>query len=308
MAEIPAAMVKELRSNTGAGMMDCKKALTETGGDMEAAIDWLRSYGLAAAANRAERVTAEGLVAVSVSDNAGAMVEINAETDFVARHEMFQDLVRTIAEIALAQGGDLKKILAAGYPGSGRSVADQIADRAATIGENIKLRRAAGLAAKPGVVASYVHAAPAPGMGRIGVLVALESSGQTKMLQAFGKQLAMHIAALNPQAVAIGNLDQAVVEREREVLTEQARESGRPAEIVAKMVEGRLRKFYQEAVMLEQTYAIDGKSKVADVIAAAGEEAGGAIEVTGLVRFALGQGIEREKSDFAAEVAARVEA
>ncbi len=303
MGEISAAMVKELRGMTGAGMMDCKKALIERGGDREAAVDWLRAKGLAAAAKRAERLAAEGLVGVSISDGAGAMVEVNSETDFVARNELFQELVRNIARIALERGGDVESILAADYPGAGRDVAGQITHAAATIGENVKLRRAAELAVDPGVVASYVHTRAAPGMGRIGVLTALESSGDRTKLLAFGKQLAMHIVAANPLAVAVDDLDQAVVARERAVLEEQGRQSGRPAEIVAKMVEGRLRKFFQGVVLLEQTYIIDGESKVSDVIAAAGEDAGGAIEVTGFVRFALGEDIGETGADAAAAVA-----
>jgi elongation factor Ts len=293
MTEITAAMVKDLRGKTGAGMMDCKKALAESGGDLEAAIDWLRTKGLAAAAKRAGQVAAEGLVAVALADGAGAVVEVNAETDFVARNEVFQELVRGVLAAALAEDGDLERILASGYADSGHSVRDQITQAAATIGENIGLRRAAKLAVDSGVVSSYVHAAVTPGMGRIGVLVALSSSGDQESLGALGKQLAMHIAASSPSAVAIADLDPAVVERERAVLTEQARDSGRPEDIVAKMVEGRLRKFYQETVLLEQTFAIDGETKVADVIEAAAKEAGGAIEVTGFARFALGEGIER---------------
>ena len=293
MAEITAAQVKELRGKTGAGMMDCKKALCESGGDIEAAIDWLRTKGFAAAAKRAGRVAAEGLVAVALSDGAGAVVEVNAETDFVARNEVFQNLVQAVVGVALDGEGDVEGILAAECPGAGHSVSDEIIRSVATIGENIGLRRAARLAVESGVVASYVHATVAPGMGRIGVLVALSSGADRARLEALGKQLAMHVAASSPTAVAIGDLDPALVERERIVLTEQARDSGRPDEIVAKMVEGRMRKFYQEVALLEQTFAIDGESRVAEVIAAAAEEAGGAIEVTGFVRFALGEGIER---------------
>jgi len=293
MTEITAAMVKDLRGKTGAGMMDCKKALSESDGDIEAAIDWLRTKGLAAAAKRAGQVAAEGLVAVALADGVGAVVEVNAETDFVARNEVFQELVRGVVAVTLEEDGDVERILAAGYAGSDHSVRDQITQAAATIGENIGLRRAARLAVESGVVSSYVHAAVTPGMGRIGVLVALSSSGDRERLGALGKQLAMHVAASSPSAVAIADLDPAVVERERAVLTEQARDSGRPEDIVAKMVEGRLRKFYQETVLLEQTFAIDGESKVADVIEAAAKEAGGAIEVAGFVRYALGEGVER---------------
>ncbi len=306
MSEITAAMVKALRDDTGAGMMDCKRALSETAGDKEAAIDWLRAKGLAAAAKRAERVAAEGLVAVALSEAAGAMVEVNAETDFVARNEVFQELVRTIAEVALERGGDPEALAAADYPGAGHSLGEQITRAVATIGETIRLRRAARLAVDSGVVASYVHAAVVPGMGRIGALVALSAAGDADKLRAFGKQLAMHIAWADPSAVTVDGLDSALVERERTVLSRQARESGRPEEIIVKMIEGRLRKFYQEVVLLEQTYVIDGESKVADALAAAAEEVGGAIKVAGFVRFGLGEGIEREDVDFAAEVAAQV--
>ena len=294
MAEITAARVKELRDQTGAGMMDCKKALTESAGDVEAAVDWLRSKGIAAVAKRAGRVAAEGLVAVAVADGSGAIVEVNSETDFVARNEVFQDLVRAVADIALAEGGDIDRIKAAAYPDAGCSVDERITQSAATIGENIQLRRAAALSADPGLVASYVHNAAAPGLGKIGVLVALESTADRASLEAIGKQLAMHIAATNPAAVATDDLDPALIERERGVLTEQARESGRPDDIIAKMIEGRLRKFFSEVVLLEQTYAIDGESKVADVVAAAGDEAGAEITVAGFARLALGEGLERE--------------
>jgi elongation factor Ts len=293
MAEITAALVKELREKTGAGMMDCKKALTENSGDVESAVDWLRSKGIAAAAKRAGRVAAEGLIAVALADGAGAMVEVNSETDFVARNEVFQDLVRVVADIALHEGGDAETIKAAAYPDTDRSVDEQITQSAATIGENIRLRRAVALSVDPGLVTSYVHNVAAPGLGKIGVLVALKSSAARAQLEALGKQLAMHIAASNPAAVSTENLDPALIERERSVLTEQARESGRPDDIIAKMIEGRLRKYYQEVVLLEQTYAIDGESKVADVVAAAGKEAGADIEVAAFARFALGEGLDQ---------------
>jgi elongation factor Ts len=303
MAEITAALVKQLREKTGAGMMDCKKALSETDGDIEGATDWLRTKGLAAAAKKAGRVAAEGLVGVAVEGTQGSVVEVNSETDFVARNEQFQDFVRNVTQLGLAAGGDLEALKAADYPGSGRSVADELTEMIATIGENMGLRRAAALSADGGVLASYIHAATAPGLGKIGVLVALKSEGDAEKLAAFGKQLAMHIAATNPQSVAVADLDPAVVEREREVLKEQAIESGKPADIAEKMVEGRLRKFYEEVVLLEQTFVIDNETKISKAVEAAGKDAGAPVEVTGFVRFALGEGIEREESDFASEVA-----
>jgi elongation factor Ts len=303
MAEITAALVKQLREKTGAGMMDCKKALSETDGDIEGATDWLRTKGLAAAAKKAGRVAAEGLVGVAVEGSTGSVVEVNSETDFVARNDQFQDFVRNVSEIGLKAGGDIEALKAADYPGSGRSVGDELTEMIATIGENMGLRRAAALSAEGGVLASYVHSAAAPGLGKIGVLVALKSDGDAAKLEAFGKQLAMHIAATSPQSVATADLDPAVVEREREVLKEQAIESGKPPEIAEKMVEGRLRKFYEEVVLLEQTFVIDNETKISKAVEAAGKDAGAPVEVMGFVRFALGEGIEREESDFASEVA-----
>jgi elongation factor Ts len=305
MAEITAARVKELREKTGAGMMDCKKALAESGGEMEAAIDWLRTKGLAAAQKKAGRVAAEGLVAAVAEGVRGAAVEVNAETDFVARNELFQDFVGVVAKLALEAGGDLEKLKAAPYPGAGRSVAEELTQRIAKIGENMTLRRTAALAVDRGVVGAYVHGAVKPGMGRIAVLVALESPGATDKLDALAKQIAMHVAAAAPRALSIAELDPAAVERERAVLTEQARESGKPADVVAKMVEGRLRKFYQEVVLLEQTWVHDGESRVAQVVERAARELGAPISIKGFVRYALGEGIERDKTDFAAEVAAQ---
>ncbi len=306
MAEITAALVKELRGKTGAGMMDCKKALVETGGDIEQAVDWLRTKGLAAAAKKAGRVAAEGLIGVVVDDGAGAVVEVNSETDFVARNETFQAIVNTIAELALASDGDMEKLRSTPFPGSGRTVEEEVTHTIATIGENINLRRVGHIAVAPGLVASYVHNAQAPGLGQIGVLVGLRSEGDGDRLAALGKGLAMHIAAASPQAVRIEDLDPADLEREKGVLREQARDSGKPDNIIEKMVEGRLRKFYQDVVLLEQTYVIDGETKVAKAIEAAARELGAPIEVTGFVRFKLGEGIERKDSDFAAEVAAQI--
>ena len=304
MAEITAALVKELREKTGAGMMDCKKALAETAGDLEGAVDWLRKKGLSAAAKKAGRVAAEGLVGVAVEGKAGALVEINAETDFVARNDKFQAFVSTVAKLALGVGDDeaLKK---AAYPGAGRSVADELTQLVATIGENMSVRRSARLSAKQGVTASYVHNALAPGLGKIGVLVALESSGDAEALLALGKQIAMHVAAANPQALDIASVDPASLDREREVLREQARASGKPDAVVEKMVEGRLRKFYEETVLLEQVYVIDGESRVKQVVEAAAKKLGTPIAVTGFVRYQLGEGIQKETGDFAAEVAAQ---
>jgi elongation factor Ts len=305
MAEITAALVKELREKTGAGMMDCKKALGEANGDMEAAVDWLRAKGLAAAQKKASRVAAEGLVAAIAEGVRGAAVEVNAETDFVARNELFQDFVGNVARLSLGAGGDVEKLKAAAYPGTGRTVAEELTQRIATIGENMTLRRTAALSVGQGVVRAYVHSAVKPGMGRIAVLVALESAGAQDKLEDLAKLLAMHVAAAAPRALSVAELDPSLVERERAVLTEQARESGKPADVVAKMVEGRLRKFHQDVVLLEQIWVHDGETRVAKAIEQATKEAGAPITVAGFVRYALGEGIEREKSDFAAEVAAQ---
>ncbi len=305
MTEITAALVKELRDICGAGMMDCKKALTESGGGIEAAVDWLRTKGLAAASKKAGRVAAEGLVACALAEGQGVVVEVNSETDFVARNEDFQGFVATVAETALSVDADLERLAAAEFPGAGKPVSEKLTDMVATIGENMTLRRAQGLRVGDGVVACYVHSAVQPGLGRIGVLVALESTGDKEQLMALGQQLAMHVAATSPRSVAIDDLDGQVVERERAVLTEQARESDRPDDIIAKMVEGRLRKFYAEVVLSEQVFVIDGETKVAKVIEAAAEEFGAPVAIAGFVRFALGEGIEREEKDFAREVAER---
>jgi elongation factor Ts len=303
MAEITAATVKELRERTGAGMMDCKKALNEVGGDMEAAIDWLRTKGLAAAAKKAGRTAAEGLVGVAVSGNRGAVVEVNSETDFVAKNEQFQEFVTAVAAIALEQGGDVAAVLEAQYP-SGGTVQDKLTSNVATIGENQSIRRAASLAVGQGVVVPYVHNAAAPGLGKIGVLVALESGAERAQLEALGKQLAMHIAAANPLALRGEELDPALVERERAIATEKANESGKPANIVEKMVEGGIAKFRKDNALLSQLFVMDNKTKVEDVITARGKELGSPVALTAYVRFQLGEGIERKESDFAAEVAA----
>jgi elongation factor Ts len=305
MAEITAGLVKELRDKTGAGMMDCKKALTETAGDLEGAVDWLRKKGLAAAAKKAGRVAAEGLVGVAAEGARGAVVEVNSETDFVARNETFQEFVAGAAKLALDAGGDLEKLAGMTHPAGG-TVASRLTDMVAKIGENMSLRRTGFLAVDDGVVAGYVHNQAAPGLGKIGVLVALESKGDKDKLAAFGRQLAMHVAATNPQAIDSASLDPAAIERERNILVEQARASGKPDNVIEKMVEGRMRKFYEEVCLLDQTFVIDGESKVRQAVERAAKEAGAPIRVAGFHRFQLGEGIERKEEDFAAEVAAQL--
>ncbi len=305
MAEITAALVKELREKTGAGMMDCKKALAETKGDLETAFDWLRKKGLAAAAKKAGRVAAEGLVGLTTEGTRGAMVEVNSETDFVARNQDFQKFVSEVSKLALG-AKDVEVLGASAYPNSGKTVAEMLTQLIATIGENMALRRMVSLSVGKGVVVGYMHNSQAPGLGKIGVLVALESTGDPVRLAGFGKQLAMHVAAASPQAVTVAGVDASAVERERSVLAEQARASGKAEEIIAKMVEGRLRKFYEEVVLLEQTYVIDGESKVKAAVAAVAKEIGAPVEIKAFQRMALGEGIEREQKDFAAEVAAQL--
>ncbi|MCE2493679.1 MAG: elongation factor Ts [Alphaproteobacteria bacterium] len=306
MASISASEVKILRERTGAGMMDCKQALAENDGDMDAAVDWLRTKGLSAAARKASRVAAEGLVGVAVSGCSAAVVEINSETDFVGRNESFQEFVRTIAGVALTNQGDYDGTLAAPYPGEARTVGEQVQQMVATVGENIQFRRSDALAVRSGVVASYVHNTVVPNLGKIGVLVALESDGDTETLSGLGKQIAMHVAAASPLSLSVDSLDSAVVERERAVLAEQGRQSGKSQDIIAKMTEGRLRKFYEEAVLNEQIYVIDGEPKVSKVVEQAARDVGTDIMLAGFVRFALGEGIEREEEDFAAEVVAQL--
>jgi len=304
MAQITAALVKELREKTGAGMMDCKKALGECDGDIEASVDWLRTKGLAAAAKKAGRVAAEGLVGVAVEGTNGALVEINAETDFVARNETFQEFVKTAAKLALSVDGDVDGLKAAAYPGEDRTVEEQLTHLISTIGENMSIRRVANISVGTGVLAPYIHNALADGIGKIGVIVGLESEADAAQVGAIGRQLAMHVAAAKPQAVSRDDLDLEAAERERAVLTEQAKESGRPADIIEKMVDGRMRKFFEEVCLVDQTFVIDGETKVSDAVAAAGKEAGGDITVKGFEMFVLGDGIEKEEEDFAAEVAA----
>jgi elongation factor Ts len=303
MAEITAATVKELRERTGAGMMDCKKALAETNGDMEAAIDWLRAKGLSAAAKKAGRTAAEGLVGVAVEGNRAALIEVNSETDFVAKNELFQEFVRNAAQIALQKGTDIDAIAAADYPAGG-TVAEALTNNIAKIGENQSLRRAAISEVSEGVVVPYVHNQVAPGLGRIGVLVALESAAPAETLNALGKQIAMHVAAANPLALNADELDPALVERERGVAMEKAKESGKPQNIVEKMVEGGLAKFRKDNALLSQLFVMDNKTPVAEVIAHAAKEAGTGIVLKSFTRFQLGEGIERKQEDFAAEVAA----
>ncbi len=304
MANISASMVKELREKSGVGMMDCKTALSENNGDIEAAMDWLRTKGLAKAAKKADRIAAEGLVGVSVDGTKGVVVEVNSETDFVARNETFQSMVSDITRLSLTAGSDFDALSNATFPGSDKNVGDYITAMVATIGENMNLRRVSGISVSQGAVAAYVHNQIAPGLGKIGVLVGLESTGDTAKLLEFGKQVAMHIAAVGPLSLSPEDLDPAVIEKEKSVLSEQARESGKPENIIEKMIEGRIRKFYQEVVLLSQTFVIDGESTVEQAVKAAEASVGAPVKITGFVRFSLGEGIEKKEEDFAAEVAA----
>ena len=303
MAAITAQMVKDLRDKTGAGMMDCKAALTETDGDMEAAIDWLRAKGLSKAAKKADRVAAEGLIGVALGKQAGALVEVNSETDFVARNDKFQGMVKQVAELALKAGGDVKKLGGMGMPG-GKAVTDHITEMVGTIGENMSLRRTAYLKVSDGVVVSYIHNSVAPDLGKIGVLVAVESAGDKGRLTEIGRQVAMHIAATSPLALTAEEVAPEIVERERAIFTEQAKESGKPDNVIETMVKGRLEKFFKESVLLKQAFVIDTEKSVEQAVADAEKEVGAPLKVTGFVRFALGEGIEKQESDFAAEVAA----
>ena len=301
MTNITAGMVKDLRDKTGAGMMDCKNALNETGGDMEAAIDWLRKKGISKAAKKAGRAAAEGLVGVAVSGNAGALVEVNAETDFVARNDEFKSFVKAASELALKEGGDLQKLLAA--PHGGSTVQQTLTELVAKIGENMSVRRTIALTVNPGAVAAYVHNAASPELGKIGVLVALKSTADQGKLAALAKQIAMHVAAASPLAITPEHLSKEVVDRERAVQTEIARQSGKPEAVIEKMMEGRMRKFYEETVLLSQTFVIDGETQVGKVIEKAAKDLGAPITVEGFVRFQVGEGIEKVESDFADEVA-----
>ena len=303
MAQVTAALVKELREKSGAGMMDCKKALSETDANIDAAVDWLRTKGLAAAAKKATRIAAEGLVAVKVDGTKGAVAEVNSETDFVARNEQFQEFVGTIAEVAFTVGEDVDAIKSATYPGSKKSVEETLTDNIAIIGENQSIRRARTLEVDEGVVVPYMHNAVTAGMGKIGVLVALKSSADASVLTSLGKQIAMHIAATNPASLNEASLDPEMVEREKTVQIEKAKESGKPMEIIDKMIIGRMRKYMEEVVLLSQAFVMDPDTKVGKVIENAAKEAGTAIELVDYVRMELGDGIEKKEEDFAAEVA-----
>jgi len=302
MAEITAAMVKELREKTGAGMMDCKAALNETKGDMEAAVDWLRKKGLAKAAKKAGRVAAEGLIGIAIAGTKGVVVEVNAETDFVARNEQFQGLVKLIADVALSAGTEIDKINAA--KAGSMTVAEALSASIATIGENMTLRRAAGVSVVKGAIGSYVHNAVSDGLGKIGVLVALESTGNAAELTALGRLLAMHVAAANPQAVEAAGLDPMVVRREKDILADKYRQQGKPENVIEKIVESGLKTFYKEVCLLEQAYIHEPDKSVAQALKAAEGKVGAPVKIAGFVRFALGEGIEKQESDFAAEVAA----
>ena len=298
MAEVTAALVKDLRDKSGAGMMDCKRALVEADGDIEAAIDWLRKKGLAAAAKKSGRIAAEGLVGVASAPGKASVVEVNAETDFVARNETFQAYVETVAKLALETGDDLDALKAAPFPGSERNVDDELTHLVATIGENMALRRVKVLSVTQGVVATYVHGALRPGLGKIGVIVAIEGPGEIGTLEILGRQVGMHVAATRPDALDVDAVDPAALEREKAVLLEQARASGKPEAVIEKMVEGRIRKYYEEVVLLEQVWVHDGESRVRAVAKKAG------VAISGFARFTLGEGIEKQTGDFAAEVAA----
>ncbi len=301
MSNITATMVKDLRDKTGAGMMDCKSALNETQGDMEAAIDWLRKKGLSKAAKKAGRVAAEGLIGIAVGGDAGALVEVNAETDFVARNDQFKEFVKKTAEIALQEAGDLDKLLKKPMNG-GASVEQTLTEMVAKIGENMSVRRAVLLGVSEGVVASYVHNAASPELGNIGVLVAVKSSADKTKLAALGKQLAMHVAAAAPLALTPEHLSKDIVERERAIQADIARQSGKPENVVEKMMEGRMRKFFEESVLLSQTFVIDGETSIAKVLEKASKDLGAKVEIEGFVRFQVGEGIEKVDSDFADEV------
>ena len=303
---VTAALVKQLRETSGAGMMDCKKALEETNADIDAAIDWLRTKGLATAAKKSGRVASEGLIAIHVNGDSAAMIELNAETDFVSRNDDFKLLASNLARLA-NKVQNLNELNSLSYPNSKRTVAEEITHNIATIGENMMLRRMKNMRVGRGSVVSYVHNATAEGMGRIGVLVALESQAKSEILEGLGKQIAMHVAASKPASLSVQSLDPAMVQKERDILLEQAKETGKSDDIAKKMVEGRIRKFYQEVVLLEQTFVIDGESKIADVLKKAASECGSEIVLKEFCLFVLGDGIEKEETDFATEVAAQLE-
>lgn len=298
---ISTAAIKELREKTLAGMMDCKKALTETNGNMEEAVDWLRAKGLASAAKKSGRAASEGLVGVVAKEGHAVVVEVNSETDFVAKNEKFQELVNNIAQIAFDTSSDVEKLKGAKYPKTGKTVEEEVTENVAVIGENLQLRRSAGL--KAGVVVPYIHNAISPTLGKIGVLVAMETEGNKEKAAAFGKQVAMHIAAMRPESLNVEDLDPALIERERNVVAEQSRASGKPENVIEKMIEGRVRKFYAEVVLVEQTFVVDGKLSVKEALKAAEKDIGGATKITGYVRFELGEGVEKAEDNFADEVA-----
>jgi elongation factor Ts len=303
---ISAAQVKELRELTGAGMMDCKAALTETNGNMEEAVDWLRKKGISKADKKAGRTAAEGLIGADSGLREAVVVEVNSETDFVARNDQFQELVRNIAKVALAFGGDQEKVEHEKYPGNEKTVAEVVKDAAGTIGENISFRRSAKLSVSQGAVATYVHNAVADNVGKLGVLVAIETAGDAQKANAFARQVAMHVAATSPMSLDVDALDPAAIEREKAIFSDQARQSGKPENIIEKMVEGRLRKFYEEVVLLKQAFVLNPDLTVEKALKEAEKEIGAPAKITGYVRFALGEGIEKEATDFAAEVAATV--
>jgi elongation factor Ts len=302
MATITAAMVKDLRETTGVGMMDCKQALTENGGDMQAAIDWLRKKGLSKAAKKAGRVAAEGLIGAVTSGTKGVVIEVNSETDFVARNEQFQGLVKMVAQVALSVGADVEKIKAAKIGEA--TVAIAISDAIATIGENMTLRRAAALEVSKGLVASYIHNAVIDGAGKMGVIVALESAGKADELAALGRQIAMHVASTNPLAIDPSGVDPAVVKREKDILADKFRQQGKPEAMIEKITESGLKTFYKEQTLLEQPFIFDDKKSVGQALKEAEGKVGAPVKITGFVRYALGEGIEKAESDFAAEVAA----
>ena len=306
MTNVKASDIKALRDRTGAGMMDCKKALVECDGNVENAIDWLRKKGLAAAAKKSCRVAAEGLVGVFVNDNRGAVIEINAETDFVARNELFQKYVANVVKIACLNNCDVEQLKTLKYSEVGRNISEELTNLIAVIGENMTIRRAAYLSVSNGIISSYVHNKVSTGLGKIGILVALESTGNKEKLHDLGKKIAMHIAATNPQSTTIEDIDPALLKRERDVVIEQAKSTGKPSQFIEKIVEGRVRKFYEEAVLLEQVFVIDGASKVKDIVSSAAKEIGAPVIINGFRKFVLGEGIEKQTVDFAAEVAAQL--
>ena len=307
MTKVDASLVKELREVTGAGMMDCKKALEETSSDIEAAVDWLRKEGLSSAAKKSTRTASEGLVGIKVIDNCGAIVEINSETDFVARNEEFQSFVESVTELTLEKRCALEELVELEIAGSGATIGETLTNMIAKIGENLNLRRSKILKADRGVISSYTHNSLRQGLGKIGVLVSVESAGEKAIVEELGKQIAMHIAASNPLAISRDNLDQSFIEREKTILREQAKDTGKSPEIIEKMIEGRLRKFYEEVCLLEQNFVIDPDIKVNDAISSYAEKVGGEIDISDFVRFELGEGLDKKEENFAKEVAAAVE-